>query len=181
MKKLGICLDTETTGLLLPRKTDLDLQPFITEIYLAKFDLETFKIVDEFETLVNVPIKIPEHITRITKIDNELVSGEPYFSEIALDIEKFCEEINLVVGQNLMFDLEVLRYNFLKYKLEKHFPNFPEKICTIEKSFPIFNKRVKLGELYEIATGKKLVGAHRARHDVQATLEVYKWLLKEEY
>ena len=179
MNDFGICLDTETTGLLLPRRADLNLQPYITEIYLCKFDLETFEILEEFETLVNIPISVPEIITKITGIDNAMLQGYPFFNEIALDLEKFFENSKCVVGQNLMFDLEILKYNFLKYKMKDNIPEFPNKICTIEMSFPMMNKRTKLGDLYLMATGKPLIGAHRAKDDVLATLTVYRWLLSE--
>jgi DNA polymerase-3 subunit epsilon len=179
MKKFGICFDTETTGLLLPRKADLDLQPFITEIYLCKFDLESFEVLEEFESLINIPITIPEHITKITKIDNAMLEGKPTFEKVAEEIENFFDKHDCVVGQNLMFDLEVLKYNFLKYKMKNHIPEFKNKICTVEKSFPMFNKRVPLGKLYEAATGMEIKNAHRAKDDVLATLTVYKWLLSE--
>ena len=36
--------------------------------------------------------------------------------------------------------------------------------------------RLKNGELYKIATGKELIGAHKAKNDVLATYESYLWL-----
>lgn len=177
--KTGICLDTETTGLLEPRLADLIHQPFMTEIYLAKFDLETFEIVAEYETLVNIPIPVPEHITRITGIDDNMLIGQPTFDMVACDIFDFCESSDLVVGQNLMFDLEVLRISCERYDVPQFIPKYKTKECTIEMSYPMYNRRLKLSKLYHMATGKAHEGAHRASADVKATLEVYQWLLSE--
>ena len=51
-----------------------------------------------------------------------------------------------------------------------------KRVCTIEASFQLQNKRIKLSELYLLATGEELVDAHRAGNDVRATIAVYKYL-----
>jgi len=178
-EETGICFDTETTGLLAARSADIIHQPFITEIYLCKYNLETFEPVDEYKSLLNIPIPVPEHITRITNITDEMLVGKPKYDEIAEDIFEFCFGSEVVLGQNLMFDLEMLRHSCIRYKTEEFLPEFKEKLCTVELSYPMFNRRRKLGDLYHMATGKKIDGAHRAKADVLATLEVYEWLKSE--
>jgi len=177
--KTGICFDTETTDLLSPRTASIIHQPFMTEIYLCKYDLETLKPVDEFTTLFNIPIPVPEHIVRITNITDEMLIGKPVFSEVARKIFEFCEDSDVVLGQNIMFDLEIIHHSCVRYGVEQFEPKYKEKICTVEMSYPMNNKRTKLGDLYHMATGKKIDGAHRAKADVLATLEVYKWLVSE--
>ena len=59
-----IALDLETTWL------DSDKDKII-ELALVKFDPFTFEIVDEYSTLVNPGIEIPDLISNITNIFNE--------------------------------------------------------------------------------------------------------------
>lgn len=177
--KTGIVFDTETTDLLAPELADLIHQPFITEICLCKFDLKTFRIVEEFDTMVNIPIPVPDHITKLTGITDFMLEGKPTFSEIVDSIVEICDGSEVVVGHNLMFDLEVLRHNMRRVDAEDRFPKFSRLECTIEKSKHIKRKRLKLGVLYKMATGQSHEGAHRAKADVLATLECYKFLVNE--
>lgn len=179
MKKFGICFDTETTGLLAPKAADIIHQPFITEIFACKFDIETFEVIEEFETLINVPLKLKDEIVRITGITNEMLKDYKEFDFFAPQISNFFEGAEKIVAHNLMFDLEVLSRNYTRYKLDEIFPEIKEKVCTVEMSYPMFNKRLKLGQLYEIATGEELKNAHRARNDVLANLKCYEWLISE--
>jgi len=59
-----VALDLETTGL--ESKSDK-----IIEVALIKFDPITYEIIDEFSTLINPKIEIPELITNITGIKND--------------------------------------------------------------------------------------------------------------
>jgi len=179
--KTGIALDTETTDLLAPELADLIHQPFITEIYICKFDLDTFRIVDEINSLVNIPINVPDHITKITGITDFMLEGKPVFSELVDDIIELCKGSDLVVGHNLMFDLDVLRHNMRRSNDEDRYPEFSEMICTIERSKCIKRRRLKLGQLYQMATGLYHDGAHRAKADVVATIQCYKFLVNEGY
>ena len=67
MSKAFSIIDVETTGGD-PRKDK------ITEIAIYKFDGN--KVVDTFVSLVNPGMPIPNFITRITGIDNSMVSSQ---------------------------------------------------------------------------------------------------------
>ena len=60
-----IVTDTETTGLVKPIPTDIQFQPFLTEIYACKLN-NKFEFLGEFETFIRPPIPIPAEITKIT-------------------------------------------------------------------------------------------------------------------
>ena len=60
--------------------------------------------VDQWETLCNPERKIPAYITKLTKIDNELVQDAPPFSAIAQAIEDRLAGA-IIVGHNVEFDL----------------------------------------------------------------------------
>lgn len=188
---MAIILDTETTGLLMPNLAPVESQPQIIEIYAAKFNEETFEVIDEFETFVKPltltgdqlyledPINKIQHICRITNIYDYMLTNAPLFSDIAISLNNFFKNEDLVVGQNIMFDLDVLRHNYRRINKENLFYDFNKKACTIEMSYPLNKKRTKLGDLYQMATGQVLENAHRAKDDTLATLKVYQWLLEE--
>lgn len=174
-----IFIDTETTGLLSPEPANSFSQPYLTEIYIAKICPKTFKIKSEFETFVRPPIPIPELITKITGINDEMVEDAPSFPEIYDDLCDFVLGEREVVGHNVNFDMNVLRHELRRIGFELNFPWPCVRTCTIEMSYSIKNKRLKLGQLHELATGRAHEGSHRAKADVLATIECYKWLLSE--
>lgn len=173
-----IVTDTETTGLLLPSEADLKLQPFITELYAVKLDRE-FNIIDELDTFVKPPIPIPEEVEKITGICDAMVSDAPTFANIYDEFSDFFLGEDLLIGHNISFDAGVIWCELARLNKEVRFPWPKHWHCTVEKSFPIQNRRLKLGKLHEIATGKPHEGAHRAKADVFATVRCYHYLLEQ--
>ena len=178
-----IVLDCETTGLPEPEIVDLNQQPYITEIYCAKLD-ENLEQIDEFETFVKPTyngntIPIPEHITKITGIDDSMVSDAPEFIQIYKPLAEFFQGVDTIVAHNLPFDINMLINELGRHDLEFKFPWPMNWVCTVEASHPIYNKRMKLGALYQHCTGNFLQGAHRAKNDALPLIEIYRWLIKE--
>lgn len=173
-----LILDTETTGLLAPSAAEIQLQPFITEIYIVRLN-EDWEIVSEFETFMKPPIPIPEIVTKITGIDDNMVKNAPEFIEVVDDIIDIFHGSKVMVAHNLPFDHGVIKYELMRHGLEFKFPWCPVNHCTIELSQSIRNKPLKLDILYEIAFGKpRTLGSHRARKDVVDTAKCYKWLIE---
>jgi DNA polymerase-3 subunit epsilon len=173
--KTFLALDTETTDLTKTKLSDINLQPHMTEIYCVKFD-EDFQVIDEFESLVKPPIPIPEFITKITGIDDNSVKNAPTFIEIYDELSEFFTGVDCTIGHNVNFDLSVLEYELKRIGYDYYFSWSRERHCTVELSFPIENKRLKLSQLYHMATGKHHEGSHRAKADTIATVKSYKWL-----
>lgn len=173
-----IAIDTETTGLKRPDACEEHLQPYIIEIYLCKFDYDG-NIIDEFDTLVKPPIPISEVITQITGITNEDVADAPTFIEIYDDLAAFCLGETDWFAHNLSFDAGVIESELHRHGLEFKFPWPINHNCTVEISYPINNKRLKLGQLYQMATGKEMKNAHRAKSDVVQMVEAICWLKEE--
>lgn len=173
-----IFIDLETTDLLRPMLSSLFLQPHITEITAIKLDKD-LNIIDEYNTLMKPPIPIPPHITKITKITDEMVANKRPFVQEYKNIAKFFTGVSDVVGHNISFDLDVIRVELMRIGKEFQFPWPMRRHCTIELSYHLNNRRMKLGELYKLATGKEIVDAHRSRSDVMATIECYKWMKKK--
>lgn len=178
--KTSLAFDTETTGLLKPNATQIHLQPYLTEIYIAKID-ENCNVVDEFETLVrpmngdNV-IPIPEEITKITGISADTLKNAPCFDEIYLDLCNFVLGSEVIYAQNASFDIGVLANELSRRDLLLKFPWPRAHKCTVELSMPIKNKRIALGDLHKMATGCVLEKAHRAKSDVLGMIRCIKWL-----
>jgi uncharacterized protein YrrD len=70
----------------------------------------------------------------------------------------------------------MLSVELLRHDLENRFPWPSNQVCTVEASYPIKNKRIKLGDLYSMATGKELKNSHRAKGDTLGLIEVILFL-----
>lgn len=167
--------DQETTGLLKAKGSDILHQPYLTEIYAMQVDNKG-NLIKEFETLIKPPIPIPNFLEKQIGITNEMVNTAPTFIQIYKKIIEVFFRSHTIVSHNLSFDEGVLINELKRIGKEHHFPYPPIKFCTVEQSMHIKGYRLKNGELYTIATGKEMVGAHRAKADVLATYESYKWL-----
>ena len=170
-----IFIDTETTGLMRPDAAELNLQPFLTEMFAVKLT-EDLEYISEYESMFQPMVPISEDIERITGITNEMVANAPKFIEQYDALYEFFLGETIAVGHNVAFDLGVLWAELARHRLEYKFPWPKTWICTVEKSMSIEHRRIKLTALYELATGRPHVNAHRARGDVEATFVVYKYL-----
>ena len=110
-------IDVETTG-----KTNR-----ITEISIFKFDGN--EVLEEFTSLVNPEDLIPDHITALTGIDNEMVYDAPLFSEIAQDVLNITEGTTFV-AHNVNFDYNVINGEFKRLNIDFK----RKKLCTIRLS-----------------------------------------------
>lgn len=154
-------IDVETTG----RSNK------ITEISIFKFNGE--EIVDEFTSLVNPQTFIPDHITALTGIDNELVADAPNFEDIAQNILDITED-SIFVAHNVNFDYNVIKKEFDVLNIPFH----KKKLCTVRLSrtlLPGFQS-YSLGKLCK-SLDINLVDRHRARGDAEATVILFKKLL----
>lgn len=98
MLKLSfVCLDTETTG--------LDDTAEIIEIGMVK--VIDGQIADRYSQLVKPSCPIPEPITQLTGIDNEMVEDQPYWSGIEKAVLDFIGDATLV-AHNVSFDRGML-------------------------------------------------------------------------
>src|SRR5690606_3216367 len=75
-----IVFDIETTGL-------SAVNDMITEIGAVK--IENGKIVDTYSQLINPERPIPEFITNLTGITDEMVRDKPTIKEVVLDFKEF--------------------------------------------------------------------------------------------
>lgn len=158
-----IALDLETTWL--DSKKDS-----IIEIALVKFDAITFEIVEQFSTLINPEIEIPDLITNITNISNADILDAPYFDELIDKIKDFIWDLP-ILWHNVYFDRSFLIENDIA---------IDDNIAL--DTFLLANFLVNDSQSLSLETLSKkfkldLTWAHRALNDTIATLKLFSLLI----
>lgn len=106
LKKIGIFLDTETTGL----SYTIDK---ILELGMVKFeycqDGYIYKIIDEFTAYQDPKEPIAPHITELTGITNEMVIGQNIDQN---EVIKFLKDASIIIAHNAQFDRMFFEKNF---------------------------------------------------------------------
>jgi DNA polymerase III subunit epsilon len=155
-----VIVDIETTG-------GNPSQGGITEIAAIAFNGE--KIIDRFHTLINPERYIPDFITGLTGIDQNLVADAPTFGEIAQELYVFLEN-RVFVAHNVNFDYSFIKEAFRTTGFEFN----PFKLCTVRlsrKAFPGFGS-YGLGRICE-QLSIKIENRHRAFGDAEATTVLF--------
>lgn len=160
-------VDIETTGG--SSKTER-----ITEIAMYKHD--GFKIVDEWQSLINPEKRIPYHITGLTGITNEMVANAPKFYQVAKEVVEFTEG-TIFVAHNSKFDYNFFKSEFRALGYEYERPT----LCTVKLSRAIIPKKrsYSLGKLCA-ELGIEISARHRAAGDARATVSLFELLLAED-
>jgi len=166
---ISLILDTETTGLLLSKTADLDKQPHIIELAIAKF--ENGKLIGEFSELIDPECEITAEITKITGITNEDVIGKQKFRQLLQQIEDFVGGADTLYANNAPFDTGMLQVE-LERCARTGFPWPPATVCTVQEFMHLKGRRLKLTQLYELKLNKVLNQSHRAMDDVMALAEI---------
>lgn len=143
----------------------------ITEICIAL--LRDGEVLDKYTTLVNPERDIPQHITALTGIDDEMVADAPRFFEVAEKIAEFTEDA-IFVAHNVSFDYNVIRGEF--QLLGQHYNR--KKLCTVRLSRKLIPGLISysLGRLCNTINIPHL-NRHRAEGDVDATVILFQRLL----
>lgn len=147
----------------------------ITEISIFIFDGE--KIIDEFTSLVNPEQKIPHFITNLTGITEAMVRTAPKFYEIAKKIAQITKD-KIFVAHNVNFDYNIIRDEFksLGFDFKR------KKLCTVRLSRKIIPglASYSLGNICS-TEGIDIAARHRAKGDAEATVELFRRLIKRDH
>ncbi len=154
-----ISLDIETTGL--DSQTDA-----IIEIGARRFDGN--RVENEFSTLINPGHHIPDFITGLTGISDEMVRQAPRIRDVLDELTAFIGD-SPILGHNIQFDLSFFR----KYNLFE----LNERIDTYELAAVLLPSasRYNLGSLVQ-QLGIALPATHRALDDARATHGIFQRL-----
>ena len=85
-------------------------------IEIGALKVRNGEVVDTFNELVNPEITVPDIITDLTGISNDMVSDKEVISEILPRFIEFAED-DVLLGHNLRFDFSFLKQNATELKL----------------------------------------------------------------
>ena len=161
MGRTFVIYDLETTG----------LDPLTSEI----IEIGALKVVDgetteAFTCLVKPKNAIPDVITKITNITNDMVAHAYPIESVILDFYKFTQGATLAGYNNIDFDSKFIAQAAKKVGIS--FNNDEKDVFIVAKQKLLGLKSYKLGKVAEFL-GVELANAHRALNDVIATTEVF--------
>lgn len=153
-------LDLETTGFSATTER-------ITEIGVMK--IKDGEVLEEFSTFVNPQKHIPQKVTEVTNITDEMVSSAPKIEEVFPKLLEFIKG-TVLVAHNAPFDIGFLKQNASRLGYEFDF-TYLDTLSLAKSLFPEY-KKYKLGKIAD-NLGIKVEVAHRALDDVDTTVKVF--------
>lgn len=167
-----IVFDTETTGLLKPKRVPLEQQPKIIEI--GAVVIENGEIVDSVSQLLDPKETLSEEITKITGIKDSDIKDQPTFKEYLPHLQGVFANSKAVICHNAPFDIAMLgnELNRLGEEANKAFPWPKHIICTVREFHHLFGFNPNLQKLYLKIMGEELKQTHRAVDDALALAEI---------
>ena len=156
-----ICFfDLETTGINISKDR-------IVEISVLKIFPNGNK---ESKTwLVNPKIPIPNEISNIHGITDDMVVNEPSFDSIGVHVKDMIDKCDLGGFNSNKFDIPLLAEEFLRNEIDFNLEKV--KCIDVQNIFHKMEKRT-LGAAYKFYCQKDLIDAHSSKADTLATYEV---------
>lgn len=154
-----VVYDFETTGL------DTNVCEII-EIGAVK--IKRGEIVDVFQTLIKPQKSIPDVITQVTNISNDMVASSPSIKVVLPAFHDFCKGCILGGYNSANFDDKILSVQSRKLGIE--FDNQTTDVILLARS-KMASSNYKLSTVVK-NLGIVLIGAHRALNDALATAKV---------
>lgn len=165
-----VCFDLETTGL--DRTKDQ-----IIQISMIKFNPQTFKIIDTFDSYVqpvgNYNIAYGAYFKHGIKPD--FLKDKPHLKDIAANIVEFFGDCDVLGYNSNKFDIPFLKVELNKYGFDIDF--------TKRKCYDSFKEEQKrngnrLEETFERYVGHSMIEegleAHNSLSDIKATMTIFK-------
>ncbi len=186
--------DTETTGFINKKETDLNKQPKIVQFAWILWELENwkFKEIERVDFLINPKIPIPYNSSQVHHIYDIDIKNSPYIEETIDKILYYINTPDIIVWHNIEYDQEMVKLELKR--LNREFDYKPKQVictmkntvdfCAIQWNWERF-KYPKLWELHKKLFNEFFVWAHDALTDVEATLRCFielanNWTIKIE-
>ncbi|UCE32064.1 MAG: CBS domain-containing protein [Burkholderiales bacterium] len=163
----ALVLDLETTGLDVrnDRVVQIGAIPMLGD---RRLDGE------EYERLVDPGMPIPEEATRIHRIADADVAGEPRFADRAAELHELLTG-RIVIGHNIAFDMAVLRYEAARASIAWREPpalDLGQMLGALEPALPDLGMETVMSYL-----GVEIEGRHSAIGDCRAAARAWARLL----
>ena len=143
----------------------------ITEIGIMK--LKNGEVIDEFSCFVNPEKHIPERVTEVTNITDEMVKDAETIDKVFPKVLEFIKD-SILVAHNAGFDTGFFKQISKNLGYEYDYTSI-DTLSLAKDLFPDY-KKYKLGKIAE-NLGIKVEVAHRALDDVDTTVKVFKVML----
>ena len=143
----------------------------ITEIGIMK--LKNGEVIDEFSCFVNPEKHIPERVTEVTNITDEMVKDAETIDKVFPKVLEFIKG-SILVAHNAGFDTGFFKQISKNLGYEYDYTSI-DTLSLAKDLFPDY-KKYKLGKIAE-NLGIKVEVAHRALDDVDTTVKVFKVML----
>lgn len=153
-------LDLETTGFSATTEK-------ITEVGIMK--VKNGEVLDQFSCFVNPEKHIPQRVTEVTKITDDMVKDAETIDMVFPKILDFIKD-SVLVAHNAPFDMGFLKQNAKNLGYDFDF-TYLDTLSLAKDLFPDY-KKYKLGKIAE-NLGIKVEVAHRALDDVDTTVKVF--------
>jgi DNA polymerase III epsilon subunit-like protein len=188
-----IIFDTETTGLIKTKSSDIHDQPQIIEYYGMRVVHRADGVIEkvaEFETYFKPAKPFDEAIiTKITGISNAMVKDAPSFFDKHKELLEFYKGAHRMVAHNCAFDDAMVKNEFLRLATDDLITvdefnaaidqiQEMKRLCTVQKTMFFQQRRLTLTNLHQELFGVPFEGAHRARADVEGLFRCYEELCK---
>lgn len=146
-------------------------------IELAAIEVKNWKIVKEYDQLINPGCKVPKLTRDLTGITDKDLVSQPIFLDVADEFLKFIGNLPLVGHNVISFDQPYINYNLEKIGHEKM---SNEILDTMELAIFLKPqlKKYKLEYLYNTILNKKVEQTHRAIDDCRQVFELLVGLKK---
>ncbi len=153
-------LDLETTGF-------SAMTEKITEVGIMK--VKNGEVIDQFSCFVNPQKHIPQRVTEVTNITDDMVKDAETIEQVFPKILDFIKD-SVLVAHNAPFDMGFLKQNAKTLGYEFDY-TYLDTLSLAKDLFPDY-KKYKLGKIAE-NLGIKVEVAHRALDDVDTTVKVF--------
>ena len=153
-------LDLETTGFSATTEK-------ITEVGIMK--IKNGEVLDQFSCFVNPEKHIPQRVSEVTNITDDMVADSETIDKVFPKILDFIKD-SVLVAHNAPFDMGFLKQNAKNLGYEFDY-TYLDTLSLAKDLFPDY-KKYKLGKIAD-NLGIKVEVAHRALDDVDTTVKVF--------